>query len=81
MENTNPIGKSQQPLKDTRKTSLSQFQAAKKALASKGILTTTPSPQELALSRLKKPIETKQHGISRRRTRRIKHKNKKTTRK
>lgn len=79
-QNLNPLGKPQ--LK--RKTSLSQFEAAKKALASKGLLTTTPTPQELALARLQKPIEVKQHGISRRTRRRKnnkKNKNKKTNRK
>jgi hypothetical protein len=67
------------PRRDPRKSSLSQFEAAKKALASKGVLTTNPTPQEVALAQLQKPIQTKQHGISR--TRRRKNKKRKTTRK
>ncbi len=81
MNNTNPLGTQTQ--KDPRKSSLTQFQAAKKALASKGVLTTNPTPQELALARLQVPISTKQHGISRTRRRKNnkKNKNKKTNRK
>jgi len=80
MENLNPLGK--QPLKDPRKTSLSQFQAAKKALASQGVLTKTPSPQELALARLQKPIATMKYGLGRTKRRKNKNKkNKKFTRK
>jgi hypothetical protein len=80
MENTNPQGK--QPLKDPRKSSLTQFDAAKKALASQGLVTKNATPQELALARLKIPIQTKQHGISRtRRRKNKKNKNKKTNRK
>lgn len=74
MENTNPLGIK----KDPRKSSLSQFDAAKKALASKGVLTTNPTPHELALARLRKPIQTVQHGISRKR--KNKNKTKKTIR-
>ena len=77
MENINPFGIK----KDPRKSSLSQFEAAKKSLASRNVLTTNPTPQEMALARLGKPIQTKQFGISRRR-RNLKHKkNKKTIRK
>ncbi len=78
MENLNPLGKPQ--LK--RKTSLSQFEAARKALASQGLVTTNPTPQERALADLRQSFDTRRYGLGRTKRRKNKNKkNKKFTRK